>query len=445
MTLATEQNRMNGPEADGRAYATTRPRGMGGRTLARLAAGLGLAALAVALQPGHAAAQTDPRLIAAVRLAQEGQADSARGITRDLLGRLPITDTLYPQALFAAAAVAATAPEMEKALRRIVVEYPSSEWVDDALLRLAQLDYGGGDVQGAAQKLERLKNDFPTSPLLTPASLWAARSYFELRNRTAACKWLEDGRARAGADVEAANQLAYYQQRCSPQALMADAPTLDTVKMGKGDTVAVAKGAAPKPGAAPAKPAASKPVDAAPAKPGAAPKPTEPAKTAPTADSGLAAVKPAPKRDSAAPATPTSAAAPVMDSVTKAAAAAPSRTPAPAPRTPAPTVAPAPSAAAPTPTRAATPPAATPVPAPAPTPAAAGAFRLQLAAMPTDAQARQLVTELQAKGIAADVTSEAGYFKVRTGRFATRAAAQAALPGVQQKAGTAPFIVRAAN
>lgn len=211
---------------------------------------LRLATVVLASAAAPAAAQSDARLVAAVKLAQEGQADSARAITRALLTRIPASDTLYPQVLFAAASVSATSPDMEKALRRIVVEYPSSEWVDDALLRLAQLDYAGGDVAGAAEKLERLRTDFPNSTLLAPAALWAARSYFELRNRTAACTWLTDGRARAGTDVETGNQLAFYQQRCAPAALMADAPTMDTVKLARGDSVASAptKTPAPKPG-----------------------------------------------------------------------------------------------------------------------------------------------------------------------------------------------------
>lgn len=192
-------------------------------------------------------AQTDARLVTAVKLAQDGQADSARAITRALLTKIPASDTLYPQVLFTAAAVSATSPEMEKALRRIIVEYPSSEWVDDALLRLAQIDYAGGDVGGAAEKLERLRTDFPNSALMAPAALWAARSYFELRNRTAACKWLDDGRAKAASDVEVGNQLAFYGQRCAPGALMADAPTMDTVKLAKGDTIAVPAGNAPAP------------------------------------------------------------------------------------------------------------------------------------------------------------------------------------------------------
>jgi len=41
------------------------------------------------------------------------------------------------------------------------------------------------------------------------------------------------------------------------------------------------------------------------------------------------------------------------------------------------------------------------------------------------------------------VASEKGLFKVRVGRYATRADAQAALPGVRAKVGGQPFIVAA--
>ena len=125
----------------------------------------------LAMPASRLAAQTDPRLVAAIHLAQEGQGDSARAITRTLLSQTPGSDALYPQLLVAAAIVAPTSADMQKSLQRVVVEYSSSEWVDDALLRLAQLDYANGNIEGSVQKLERLRGDFPESPLTAQAAV----------------------------------------------------------------------------------------------------------------------------------------------------------------------------------------------------------------------------------------------------------------------------------
>lgn len=171
-----------------------------------------------------AAAQTDPRLVAAVRDAQEGRADSARAAVRLLLAATAVGDALYPEVLYTVALTASDATERERALQRIVVEYPVSPWTDDALLLLAQSDYAGGNLPGTVRDLERIRNDFPASPVLARASVWAARTYFEMRNQSAACRWVALGLARAGDDVESRDQLAFQAQRCGNRPEVAASP-----------------------------------------------------------------------------------------------------------------------------------------------------------------------------------------------------------------------------
>jgi hypothetical protein len=175
----------------------------------------GALGLCFALHALPALAQTDPRLTAAVRLAQEGLGDSARTSVQRILDATQPNDTLYPQALYTRAIVASDPEEMRRDLQRVAVEYSFSDWAANALLRLAQLDYAGGGFEAAARNLERLRLDHPSSPLMSSAALWAGRSYFELRNPTAACGWLTAGLAEAGADLELKNQLEFYQQRCA--------------------------------------------------------------------------------------------------------------------------------------------------------------------------------------------------------------------------------------
>jgi SPOR domain len=173
-----------------------------------------LPALLLAAGTSIAAAQTDPRLTAAVRAAQDGQGDSARSAVDRLLAATPPTDSLYPEILYTQAMVANSAADMRRDLQRVVVEYPTSSWADDALLRLVQMDYATRSFEGAARNLERLRLDHPLTPLLAQAGYWGGRTYFELKDTVRACRWLADGVA-AATDVELQRQLGFLYQRCA--------------------------------------------------------------------------------------------------------------------------------------------------------------------------------------------------------------------------------------
>ena len=169
--------------------------------------------------PARLPAQTDPRLVAALRLAQEGLGDSARSTVSRLMASTEPTDTLYPQILYTRGLVAADPREMRTDLQRVAVEYASSNWADDALLRLAVLDYAGAQLDASARNLEQIALDHSTSPLYPRAALWAGRVYFELRRPQDACRWLRQGRERAGDNLELAGQLARSAERCAQVAI----------------------------------------------------------------------------------------------------------------------------------------------------------------------------------------------------------------------------------
>jgi len=190
-----------------------------------------LATVLVLLAGGSslAAAQTDPRLAAAVRSAQEGQGDSARASIQRLLDATAPTDSLYPQILYTQAMVADNAADMRRALQRVVVEYPTSDWSDDALVRLVQMDYATRSFDAAARNLERLRQDFPLTPLYAQAAYWAGRTYFDLKNPTRACEWLADGMARVGDNLELQNQLGYLYQRCGVKIVSDSGTRTDSV------------------------------------------------------------------------------------------------------------------------------------------------------------------------------------------------------------------------
>ena len=168
-------------------------------------------------------AQEDSRLVAAVRMAQDGKGDSARAIVLDLLSSTPQSDTLFPQIVYTMGLVARDANDRSRNFRRVAVEFAGSAWADDALLGLAQEDFAAGRADASARNIERIRSDYPTSSLLPVAAFWGVRAYFELRNSVEACRWLSQGLALAGEDVELTNQLSFYSPRCSTAS--AETPT----------------------------------------------------------------------------------------------------------------------------------------------------------------------------------------------------------------------------
>jgi SPOR domain len=210
-----------------------------------------------------AAGQTDPRLTSAVRAAQEGQGDSARSAVERLLAATSPTDSLYPEILYTQAMVAGAAADMRRHLQRVVVEYPTSPWADDALLRLVQMDYATRSFEGAARNLERLRLDHPLTPLLAQAAYWGGRTYFELKDTTRACRWLADGVAAAGTDVELQRQLGFLYQRCATAPR--DVATADTARgADSASRQSAATGTTPKPATRPADSAAARVADSLP-------------------------------------------------------------------------------------------------------------------------------------------------------------------------------------
>jgi len=177
---------------------------------------LALALLAVG-PSARLAAQTDQRLVDALRLAQNGQVDSARGVIRRMLATLSPADSVYPQALLAGAKIAPDAGVVATSLNRIVLEYGASPWADDALLLLTQLYFAQRDAAQTIQAAERLRHDYPDSPLRYRVAFPGARAYFELKNEARGCELIQEALngANAAGEVEFTNQVSFYASRCT--------------------------------------------------------------------------------------------------------------------------------------------------------------------------------------------------------------------------------------
>jgi hypothetical protein len=190
-----------------------------------------VAATALGLLTTSLSAQDDSRLVAAIRLAQDGQGDSARAIVLALMNQTPQSDTLYPQIVYTMGVVARDPLDRSRNLRRVAIEYAGSNWADDALLGLAEEDFAAGRAEESLHSLERIRADYPSTPLLPVVAYWAARANFELRHTAEACRWLNEGVAMAGEDVELQNQFSFYQPRCAgvPAATTGEPQRSDTM------------------------------------------------------------------------------------------------------------------------------------------------------------------------------------------------------------------------
>jgi len=172
------------------------------------------AALLVSGYPAiRLSAQTDTVRATALRVAQT-RPDSARAMVRRLLAHLSPQDSLYPGALFTAARIAADATTAATNLQRVVVEYGRSVWADSALVLLTQLYFAQGDPAATVQAAERLRRDYPDSPLKPRADFWAARAYFDLKDDVHGCALIREALDGAGSDVEFKNQVTFYASRC---------------------------------------------------------------------------------------------------------------------------------------------------------------------------------------------------------------------------------------
>jgi len=204
--------------------------------------GLGLWVMFFAASPGSA--QNDPRLAAAVRLSQDGLSDSARAVAGRILAATSPTDSLYPEVLYTVGLLAATEQDRRLYLRRVVVDHTQSEWADDALLHLAQLDYSSGSPDAAVRQIDQLLRDYPESPLTAQAAFWGARAAGDRREAAIACRMADAGLAVVGNDIELRNQLEFQKQRCQSLVAMsaesAQRVIADSIARARADSVAKA-------------------------------------------------------------------------------------------------------------------------------------------------------------------------------------------------------------
>lgn len=162
-------------------------------------------------------AQSSPESVfsRAQTLVSEGQGAQGRALVDSMYRASPPASNERAEALFWRASLAANAAEAERDYRAIVVDHATSPRVEDALLRLAQLELARGDRDGALRHLQRLTTEFPASRQGARTSYWTARVLFDKGDVPAACAANTGALSRVLAtEIELKNQIEYQHQRC---------------------------------------------------------------------------------------------------------------------------------------------------------------------------------------------------------------------------------------
>lgn len=178
-----------------------------------------MCAAALALCPAVTVAQApavNPVYVRAQTLVNDGNAVAGRALVDSMLAIAAPGSNDYAEAVYWRGVLAATAADAEMDYRRIVVDHPMSPRVEDALIRLAQLEMARANHDGAIRHLNRLAAEHPQSPARARAGYWMARALFDKNDIQGGCAATADALARTSeGDAELRNQIAYLNQRCA--------------------------------------------------------------------------------------------------------------------------------------------------------------------------------------------------------------------------------------
>ncbi len=174
----------------------------------------------LAVFPAAAAAQGSAIINPVYRRAQglvnDGNVTAGRALVDSMLSVAVPGSNEYAEGVYWRAALAGTASDAEMDYRRILVDYPRSPRVEDALVRLAQLEIVRGNYDAALRHLNTLVADHPESASRGRAGYWMARALFDKNDVQAGCAATADALARTSEDdSELRNQITYLNQRCA--------------------------------------------------------------------------------------------------------------------------------------------------------------------------------------------------------------------------------------
>jgi cell division protein FtsN len=171
-------------------------------------------------------AVVNPAYRRAQTLVNDGNSTAGRAVIDSMLSVATQGTNEYAEGIYWRAILAATAADAEMDYRRIVVDYPQSPRVEDALIRLSQLEMARANYDGAIRHLNTLIAEHPESSSRGRAGYWMARALFDKNDIPGGCAATSDALARTSEDdTELRNQIAYLNQRCAGVALTPPATT----------------------------------------------------------------------------------------------------------------------------------------------------------------------------------------------------------------------------
>jgi cell division septation protein DedD len=182
----------------------------------------------LAISPVIAGAQTAPGVnpvyVRAQTLVNDGNATAGRALVDSMIAIAAPGSNEYAEGVYWRAVLAGTAADAEMDYRRVVIDFPNSPRVEDALIRLAQLEIARANYDGALKHLARFAAEHPDSPGRARASYWTARALFDKNDVQGGCSATADALARTGeSNTELKNQITYLNQRCAGIALISPA------------------------------------------------------------------------------------------------------------------------------------------------------------------------------------------------------------------------------
>ncbi|HVF39223.1 MAG TPA: SPOR domain-containing protein [Gemmatimonadaceae bacterium] len=344
-------------------------------------------------------------------LVNDGNPTVGRALVDSMMAIAAPGSNEYAEAVYWRAVLAPTTAEAELDYRRIVVEYPLSPRVADALIRLAQLDITRANYDGAVRHLNRLALEHPQSPARGRAGYWLARALFEKNDIQGACAATSDALTRTSEDdAELRNQIIYLNQRCAGVIISGTSSPVTTT---------AATTASPLRDSTAARMSTSQPVAPTPA-------PATVPQSSPIVSSNTS-----PVADSVPPVVPEAAAKTPVASAPNAAAAKPATKPAAKPPMKIPakpndvdptnveTVIPDPPASSRTDARSSR--------------SSSGEFSVQIAAYNVRSQATAMADRMKKRGYEARVSGAGAPFRVRIGRYASQAEAAAVQRSLKAK------------
>lgn len=174
------------------------------------------AAVVPAISNAQESPVVNPVYKRAQTLVNDGNATAGRVLVDSMVAAAGPGTNDYVEAVYWRAVLAGTAADAEMDYRRIVVDYPRSPRVEDALIRLAQLEIARANYDGALRHLNLLVTDYPQSTSRGRAGYWMARALFDKNDLRGACVATADALARTSEDnAELRNQITYLNQRCA--------------------------------------------------------------------------------------------------------------------------------------------------------------------------------------------------------------------------------------